>query len=90
MLEQRLRAIEQSLHLLASDRQLDRSSQVHIATSPAVDDGQQPKTIPGMTRLPDQDDGVDGMGAVTLKDGASEDEYFGIFLLYHFRYLLKL
>ncbi|KAJ9301135.1 hypothetical protein DTO271G3_1270 [Paecilomyces variotii] len=90
-LEQRLLVIERNLHLLASDKQSDRCSQVHIATSPAVDDDQQPKsTPPGMRRLPDQDDGVDGMGAVTLKDGAGEDEYFGISLLYHFRNLLKL
>jgi hypothetical protein len=31
-----------------------------------------------MSRISDQSDGVDGMGSVALRDGAEEDEYFGM------------
>lgn len=34
-------------------------------------------TAPGLFKLSDQPDGVDGAGAVTLRDGAEEEEYFG-------------
>jgi hypothetical protein len=42
-----------------------------------------PQTAPVLTmsRVSDQSDGVDGMGSVALRDGADEEEYFGIFLL---------
>ena len=39
--------------------------------------GQQSENTRGLTGSSDQDDAVDGMGAVALKDGADEDEYFG-------------
>jgi hypothetical protein len=41
-----------------------------------------PPTIPGlgMSKLSDQPDGVDGMGSVALRDGAEEEEYFGMIL----------
>ncbi|KAL4898595.1 putative Zn(II)2Cys6 transcription factor [Aspergillus ambiguus] len=77
LLEQRLQAIEQKLHVLGSEKHLNRSPGVHRATSLTDQEGQNPQDTTGLTRSEGQDDGVDGMGAVALKDGADEDEYFG-------------
>lgn len=33
------------------------------------------------SRISDQSDGVDGMGSVALREGAEEDEYFGMFCI---------
>ncbi|KAL3484145.1 fungal-specific transcription factor domain-containing protein [Aspergillus germanicus] len=73
-LERRLRTIEEQLRTLHSER---RSSGVQPVTSPSLQEGQQLQAPIELGRTPIQDDGVDGMGAVPLKDGADEDEYFG-------------
>lgn len=75
MLERRLQMIEQKLHILGSAS--NGSPEVQTATSPAVPAREQLQSAAGVKRMSDPDDGVDGMGAVPLKDGADEDEYFG-------------
>lgn len=47
-------------------------------TFPTPQGSQEPLHSPGSKGLLDQNDGVDGMGSVALKDGADEDEYFGM------------
>ncbi|KAH1594733.1 hypothetical protein KXX34_001853 [Aspergillus fumigatus] len=74
LLERRLQTIEEQLQALHSER---RSLGVQSVVSPTVRNGQQPQGPIDLGRTPIQDDGVDGMGAVPLKDGADEDEYFG-------------
>ncbi|BCS19451.1 fungal specific transcription factor domain-containing protein [Aspergillus puulaauensis] len=69
-LERRLLAVEQRLHVLDP---VNGSPDVNSATV-----NEQPKGLGGRKTTPVQDDGVDGMGAVPLKDGAEEDEYFGM------------
>ncbi len=83
LLEQRLLAMEQKLLSLEQAKRCDqpspqssRSIEVHTSTSPTQGD-QRSETTMGLTGSPDQDDVVDGMGAVALKDGAAEEEYFG-------------
>jgi hypothetical protein len=74
LLERRLRTIEEQLRTLHSER---RSLGVQPVTSPSLQEGQQLQAPLELGRTPIQDDGVDGMGAVPLRDGADEDEYFG-------------
>ncbi|PKY05678.1 putative Zn(II)2Cys6 transcription factor [Aspergillus campestris IBT 28561] len=76
LLEQRLQAIEKRLRLSGPDKQLD-SFETHTTTSPTVRENHESRRSPGMKGPLDQDDGVDGMGAVALKDRADEEEYFG-------------
>lgn len=76
MLEQRLQAIEKMLRLSRPDKQFD-NPEMHTATSPTIQENNESRRSP-VTKGPlDQDDRVDGMGAVALKDGAEEEEYFG-------------
>ncbi|KAJ5781190.1 Zn(II)2Cys6 transcription factor [Penicillium paradoxum] len=75
-LEQRLQAIEKRLRLSGLDKAFD-SPETNMAASPAMPESQDPQHSPGMKGPLDQDDEVDGMGSVALKDGADEDEYFG-------------
>lgn len=51
---------------------------MNATTSSTVQENHEPRRSPGMKGPLDQDDEVDGMGAVALKDGADEEEYFGI------------
>ncbi|KAJ0417773.1 putative Zn(II)2Cys6 transcription factor [Aspergillus carlsbadensis] len=74
LLERRLRTIEEQLQALRSER---RSSEVQPVTSATAPEGQHPQAPMDVEGTPIQDHGVDGMGAVPLKDGADEDEYFG-------------
>lgn len=76
LLEQRLQAIEKRLRLSGPDKEFD-SPEMHTATSPTIQENHESRRSPGMKGPLDQDDGVDGMGAVALKDGADEEEYFG-------------
>ncbi|KAJ5432090.1 uncharacterized protein N7458_011246 [Penicillium daleae] len=76
LLEQRLQAIEKRLRLSGPDKQFD-SPEMHTATSPTMQGNHGSRRSPEMKGPLDQDDGVDGMGAVALKDGADEEEYFG-------------
>ncbi|KAJ5350217.1 Zn(II)2Cys6 transcription factor [Penicillium brevicompactum] len=76
LLEQRLQAIEKKLRLSGPDKEFD-SPEMHTATSPTIQENHESRRSPGMKGPLDQDDGVDGMGAVALKDGADEEEYFG-------------
>ncbi|KAL4802084.1 putative Zn(II)2Cys6 transcription factor [Aspergillus unguis] len=69
LLERRLQTIEEQLQALHSER---RSSGPQPVTSPTGHEAQHLQARVGI-----QDHGVDGMGAVPLKDGADEDEYFG-------------
>lgn len=50
---------------------------MHTAASPTVQENHESGRSPGTKGPLDHDDGVDGMGAVALKDGAEEEEYFG-------------
>jgi hypothetical protein len=83
LLEQRLLAMEQKLLALEQGSQSDkpspqssRSIEVHTSTSPPAHRDQQPETSREPTGTSDQDDEVDGMGAVALIP-SNEDEYFG-------------
>ncbi|KAL4763647.1 putative C6 transcription factor [Aspergillus foveolatus] len=49
-----------------------------VATANATHEDQQPLDLEGRSATADQDDGVDGMGAVPLKDGGEKEEYFGM------------
>lgn len=51
-----------------------------VATADATREDRQPLDLEGRSATADQDDGVDGMGAVPLKDGGEEEEYFGTVL----------
>ncbi len=85
LLEQRLLAMEQKLLSLEQSKRYEqpspvsgRSIEVRTSTSPQTHGGRQSESnTVGFTATPDQDDVVDGMGAVALKDGAAEEEYFG-------------
>ncbi len=84
LLEQRLLAMEQRFLALEQGSRSDkpspestRSGEVRAAISPAAQRDQQPEITRELTGPSDQDDAVDGMGAVALKDGADEEEYFG-------------
>lgn len=74
LLERRLQMIEEQLQALHSER---RSSGTQPVNSPAAHGVQHLQAPVDVERMPIQEDGVDGMGAVPLKDGADEDEYFG-------------
>lgn len=52
---------------------------MHVATPSAIQANDEPQPSLGLKGSLDRNDGVDGMGAVALKDGADEDEYFGKF-----------
>ncbi|CAG8942836.1 unnamed protein product [Penicillium salamii] len=73
LLEQRLKAIEEKLQLSVIEKRDDRDT--NTATSSQKDGESLPS--PRMKGPLDEDDEVDGMGAVALKDGADEEEYFG-------------
>lgn len=49
---------------------------MHPVTPRTTQEDHEPRRTPRRGPL-DQNDGVDGMGAVALKDGADEEEYFG-------------
>ncbi|KAJ5909659.1 hypothetical protein N7504_004302 [Penicillium tannophilum] len=74
--EQRLQAIERMLHLSRPDKQLD-NPEMYTATSPTNQENHESRHSPGSKGPLDQDDEVDGMAAVALKDRAEEEEYFG-------------
>ncbi|KAJ5588261.1 hypothetical protein N7537_010939 [Penicillium hordei] len=76
LLEQRVQAIEKRLRLSGLNEKFD-SHGVHTATTPETQENHEPRSSPGVKGPLDQDDEVDGMGAVALKDGADEEEYFG-------------
>ncbi|CAI7590840.1 unnamed protein product [Penicillium discolor] len=76
LLEQRVQAIEKMLRLSGLNEQFD-SSEIHTATSPKIPENYESRRSPGVKGPLDQDDEVDGMGAVALRDGADEEEYFG-------------
>ncbi|GIJ92148.1 hypothetical protein Asppvi_011124 [Aspergillus pseudoviridinutans] len=76
VLERRLQIIEQKLHVLDSANN-DISPEVRPAIPSAVPGKEPRQSAIGLKTAADPDDGVDGMGAVPLKDGADEDEYFG-------------
>lgn len=76
MLEQRIQAIEKRLRLSGPNEQFD-SPEIHAATSPQIQENHESRRSPGVKGPLDQDDEVDGMGAVALKDGVDEEEYFG-------------
>lgn len=64
------------MRLSGTDKQFD-NPELHTATSPTVQENPESRSSPRTKGPLDQDDGVDGMGAVVLKDGAEEEEYFG-------------
>ncbi|CRL22257.1 Fungal transcriptional regulatory protein, N-terminal [Penicillium camemberti] len=74
MLEQRVQAIEKRLRLSGLNEQFDSPD---TATSPKIQGNHESRRSPGVKGPLDQDDEVDGMGAVALRDGADEEEYFG-------------
>lgn len=76
LLEQRVQAIEKRLRLSGLNEQFD-SPEIHTATSPKIQGNHESRRSPGVKGPLDQDDEVDGMGAVALRDGADEEEYFG-------------
>ncbi|KAJ5549254.1 Zn(II)2Cys6 transcription factor [Penicillium frequentans] len=76
LFEQRLQAVERMLQLSRPDKQLD-NHEMYTATSPTNQENHESRQSPGTKGPLDQDDEVDGMGAVALKDGAEEEEYFG-------------
>ncbi|OQD92814.1 hypothetical protein PENSOL_c037G07255 [Penicillium solitum] len=76
LLEQRVQAIEKMLRLSGLNEQFD-SPEIHTATSPKIQENYESRRSPGVKGPLDQDDEVDGMGAVALRDGADEEEYFG-------------
>ncbi|CAI7573380.1 unnamed protein product [Penicillium viridicatum] len=76
LLEQRVQAIEKRLRLAGLNEQFD-SPEIHTATSPKIQENHESRRSPGVKGPLDQDDEVDGMGAVALRDGADEEEYFG-------------
>lgn len=63
------------LRLSGTDKQFDKPD-THTA-SPTIQENHESGRSPGTKGPLDQDDGVDGMGAVVLKDRAEEEEYFG-------------
>lgn len=81
-LNQRLQAIETRLESLGA---IDRHRVLHALPSPGatsssvehVDSSNQVVTEAQTYHEPCRDDGVDGMGAVPLKDEGDEEEYFG-------------
>jgi hypothetical protein len=81
-LEQRLLAMEQKLLSLEQDKRSDRPSphgvDAHGSASPLTQADQEPEAARAITGSSDPGDAVDGMVAVALKDGADEDEYFGM------------
>lgn len=64
------------LRLSGLNEQFD-SPEIHTATSPKIQENYESRRSPGVKGPLDQDDEVDGMGAVALRDGADEEEYFG-------------
>ncbi|KAJ5421175.1 hypothetical protein N7465_003694 [Penicillium sp. CMV-2018d] len=76
LLEQRVQAIEKRLRLAGLNEQFD-SPEIQTATSPKIQENHESRRSPGVKGPLDQDDEVDGMGAVALRDGADEEEYFG-------------
>ncbi|KAJ5418682.1 uncharacterized protein N7487_002232 [Penicillium crustosum] len=76
LLEQRVQALEKRLRLSGLNEQFD-SPQIHTATSPQIQENHESQRSPGVKGPLDQDDEVDGMGAVALRDGVDEEEYFG-------------
>lgn len=78
MLEQRLKAIEEKLQLSVTEKRDGRD--MNTATSSTIQKERESPPSPRMKGPLDEDDEVDGMGAVALKDGADEEEYFGTVL----------
>lgn len=76
-MEQKLVALEQGSRSDKPSPDSSRSIEVHASRSPPVHGDQQLYITKEPTGPSDQDDAVDGMGAVALKDGTDEDEYFG-------------
>jgi hypothetical protein len=77
-MEQKILSLEQGKRRDQPSPQGDRSIEARTSSSPQIQgDRQSEATTLGPTGTPDQDDVVDGMGAVALKDGAAEEEYFG-------------
>lgn len=81
-LDQRLLAIEQKLDSLGSIDRFGAGRQPPLPdpASPAGLHTESPNRDPGAHTdgaIFHGDDGVDGMGAVSLKDGGDEEEYFG-------------
>ncbi len=74
--------MEQKLLSLEQDRRSDKPSPQSVdaqgSASPLTQADQQPETARAITGSSDLGDAVDGMVAVALKDGADEDEYFGM------------
>lgn len=84
LLEQRLLAMEQKLLSLEQGTRFDgqsprsgRSIDAQASASPPAHRDRRAPAAGELTGPSAQDDAVDGMGAVALKDGADEDEYFG-------------
>ncbi len=75
LLERRLQMIEERLHVLDSD---GRFAEADKSTSSATHDDHHARTSVGIDSPLDRNDGVDGMGAIPLSNGAAEEEYFGM------------
>lgn len=85
LLEQRLLAIEQRLQAFEDRRedmapaQRQTGDSITAGSTPSLD-GISVGTARPRTHFESQDDVVDGMGSVPLRDVKDEDEYFGRFL----------
>lgn len=75
------------LRLSGTDKQFD-NPEMHTATSPTIQEDHESRRSQGTKGPLDQDNGVDGMGAVVLKDGAEEEEYFGTVLFIPANYFM--
>lgn len=64
------------LQLSVLNEQFD-GPEIHTTTSPKIPENYESRHSPRVKGPLDQDDEVDGMGAVALRDGADEEEYFG-------------
>lgn len=76
-MEKKLLALEQGSQADKPSPESSRSIEVHASRSPPGHGDQQLDITREPTAPSDQDDAVDGMGAVALKEGTEEDEYFG-------------